>query len=148
MRVRIDFVTGAFRIFAVGWALQERQIVESQAGANLVTKGTNFIHLFGFSGVTMRHNGDCKGGFADAARQLQRSKVLPGIDPSARAFKMRRKSSQIGCPVAGRKLVRRAGHRLRDVRLGTASSQIVSPRQTGVARRLGLASKVAANKVS
>jgi hypothetical protein len=34
MRVRIDFVIGAFRIFAVGWALQERQIVESQAGAN------------------------------------------------------------------------------------------------------------------
>jgi hypothetical protein len=28
-------VIGAFRIFAVGWALQERQIVESQAGANL-----------------------------------------------------------------------------------------------------------------
>jgi hypothetical protein len=87
MRVRIDFVTGAFRIFAVGWALQERQIVESQAGANLVTKGANFIHLFGFSGVTMRHNGDCKGGFADAARQLQRSKVLRGTDPSARASK-------------------------------------------------------------
>jgi hypothetical protein len=62
MRVRIDFVTGAFRIFAVGWALQERQIVESQAGANSVTKGANFIHLFGFSGVTMRHNGNCMGG--------------------------------------------------------------------------------------
>jgi hypothetical protein len=59
MRVRIDFVTGAFRIFAVGWALQERQIVESQAGANLVTK-VPILSTFWVLRRDMRHNGDCK----------------------------------------------------------------------------------------